>query len=382
MSNSYKRTAAYINLNAIVHNVKEVKRVLKPSAGIMAVIKADAYGHGAVETARALDAMDSEGEAPVQAYGVAIVEEGISLRKAGIKKPILLLGFTADEQLDEVIDYGLTQTIYSLEKAEALNKRAVAKGKIVDIHIKIDTGMSRIGFKPCEESRDIILKLAKLPGIRIAGIFSHLACADETDKTSTLLQYKRFTSFVGELENKGLSIAIKHISNSAAVIDMPELNMDMVRLGIATYGMYPSAEVNHEAVRLIPALEWKTHISFVKEIDKGCPVSYGAVFTADRKMRVATIPVGYADGYPRTLSNKGRVLIRGKSARILGRICMDQFMVDVSEIPDAECGDIVTLVGHDGNEFIPIEEPAAMSGSFNYEFACSIGSRVPRVYMP
>ena len=379
MDNVYHRTAAFINLDAIVHNVREMRKVVRKRTRLMAIVKADAYGHGAVSVAKRLDSEDRAGKILIDAYGVAIVEEGIALRAAGISKPILLLGFIPDEQLLDVARYGLTQTIYNFEKAKKFSDICSEIGKTGEIHIKLDTGMGRLGFRPGDEAFDIISQISKLPWIKITGIFSHLARADEADKSNAEAQFKLFSDFTKRLDDAGIVIPIKHISNSAAAMECPEMNLDMVRLGIVTYGLYPSNEMLRGRIDLQPALEWKTHVSFVKSVAKGTSISYGGIFTADKEMKVATVPVGYADGYPRTLSNKGRVLIHGQSARILGRICMDQFMVDVTDIPDVEIGDTVTLVGRDGNAFIPIEEPADMSGSFNYEFLCCIGGRVPRI---
>ena len=375
MNISYKRTDAHVDLDAIAHNMREVRRITDPHAKIMTIIKADAYGHGAVKVSGRLDA-----ENLTDAYGVAIVEEGISLRIAGITKPILLLGYSAPEVYPQVVEYELTQTIFSEEMAEALSKTCVKMGKAASINIKLDTGMGRIGFAPCDETLKVITRIAKLPGLSITGVFSHLACADEADKTSAEKQFEIFTTFCDRIEKEGIEIPMRHIANSAAIIDLPHMHLDMVRSGIITYGMYPSDQVDKSRIDLIPALSWKTHVSFVKDVHAGATISYGATFTADHTMRVATIPVGYADGYPRSLSGKGRVLIAGQSAPILGRICMDQFMVDVSKIDGVKPGDRVTLVGRDGDAFIPIEEPADLSGSFNYEFACNIGRRVERSY--
>lgn len=376
MSEQYRRTAAFVDLSAISHNVREVRAGLKPETKVMAIIKADAYGHGAVRVAERL-----EEERLADAYGVAIAEEGIALRMAGIEKPILLLGYSAPAAMEDVIRYNLTQTVFSLQMAEELNDKCGEMGKTAEVHIKLDTGMGRIGFAPSKEALDDIIAISKLANIRITGIFSHLARADETDKASAKLQFKKYCDFVAELEAAGLHFNVKHIANSAAAMELPEMQLDMVRLGIVTYGLYPSNEVNRDSIRLKPALSWKTLVSYVKDIPAGTPISYGGTFVSTQPMKVATIPIGYADGYPRSLSGKGRVLIHGEFCPILGRICMDQMMVDVSHIPFVKVGDTVTLVGSDGDNCIPIEEPADMSGSFNYEFVCDIGRRVERVYI-
>lgn len=375
MDTSFMRTEAHVDLEAIAHNMKEVRKLVNPGTKVMAIIKADAYGHGAVKVAHRLEA-----ESLVDAYGVAIVKEGVSLRIAGITRPILLLGYSAPEELPDVVEYDLTQTVFSYDMAQALSRICVEKGKPASINLKLDTGMGRIGFIPSDESLDEIIRISQLKGLKITGAFSHLACADETDKASALKQFDIFTAFVDRIEAAGIHIPCRHISNSAAIIDLPQMNLDMVRSGIITYGMYPSEEVDKDRIKLIPALSWKSHVSFVKTVEPGTTISYGATFTASERMRIATVPVGYADGYPRQLSNRGRVLINGEYAQILGRICMDQFMVDVTSIPDVKVGDRVTLVGQDGERMIPIEEPANLSGSFNYEFACNIGRRVERSY--
>lgn len=377
MTQQYRRTAANVDLDAIAANIRGVRGLVGPKVKVMAIIKADAYGHGAIECARRLD---SE-EGLTDAYGVAIVEEGEALRAAGVTKPILILGYTAPEQLERVINAGLIQTVFTLEAAEALSRISVMKGTAAEVHIKLDTGMGRIGFVPSKEAMEDILNIAKLPGIKITGIFSHFARADEYDKAYAKEQFRKYSEFVNKLEAAGLNFKTKHIANSAAIMEMPETYMDMVRSGIITYGMYPSDEVDRSRLKLKPALSWTAHVSYVKEVPAGTCISYGGTFTASHTMRIATIPIGYADGYPRSLSNKGKVLIRGQHAPILGRICMDQFMVDVTEIPGVCTGDVVTLVGHDGGAAISIEEVAQMSGSFNYEFACDISKRVERVYL-
>lgn len=369
----YLRVSANINLDAIVHNVMEARENIKEETGIMAVIKADGYGHGAVPIARAINHM-------VEAYAVAIVEEGIELRESGITKPILILGYTAPELLTEVIQYDLTQTVFQLSVAKQMDEIARTLGKIAKIHIKLDTGMSRIGYQPTAESIDEIVLMKELPHLSLEGIFTHMACADIKDKTSALTQFELFTNFTNELEKRGVILPMHHISNSAGTIDLPEMNLSMVRFGISLYGLYPSDEVMKDHVKLEPAMELKTHISFVKELEPGHGIGYGSTFVTKKTMTIATVPVGYGDGFPRQLSNTGRVLVHGAYAPIVGRICMDQFMIDVTDIPEVKQGDIVTLVGRDGDSFIPVEEPAELAGSFNYEFVCNVGKRIPRVY--
>lgn len=369
----YYRVQANINLDAIYQNVMNAKQLLKPETKFMAVIKADGYGHGAVEIAKTIDGQ-------TDAYGVAILEEGIELRKAGITKPILILGFTPEPQYSAMIDYNITTAVFQYDMAAKMSETAVLKGKKAKIHIKLDTGMSRIGFALNEESLACILRIAELPGIQIDGCFSHFARMDEKDKTKAKKQFDDFLAFTQKIEESGIALPVKHISNSAGIIDAPEVQLDMVRDGICLYGLYPSEEVQKERLALIPAMELKAYVSYVKELEAGIEIGYGGTYTTTRKTKVATIPVGYADGYPRCLSGKGRVLIHGESAPIIGRVCMDQFMVDVTDIAPVKEGDIVTLFGRDGDAMLSVEEVSGMSYSFNYEFVCDVGKRVPRVF--
>lgn len=370
---NYYRVQANINLDAVYDNVCRAKALLKPGTKLMAVIKADGYGHGALALAKVLDSV-------ADAYGVAILEEGIALRRAGVTKPVLILGFTPEPLYEQMIQHEIDATVYTFDMARDISSAAQRLGKKARIHIKLDTGMSRIGFLPGEESLAAIQKIAALPGIQIEGCFTHFARMDECDKTAAERQLQRYLDFVARIEAMGISIPVKHISNSAGIIEMPETNMDMVRDGICVYGLYPSEEVHKERLALVPAMELKSCISYIKTLGAGVEIGYGGTYTTKRTTRVATIPVGYADGYPRALSNKGRVLIHGQSAPILGRICMDQFMVDVTDIPDAKEGDIVTLFGRDGDAFLSVEEVSEMAHSFNYEMVCNVGKRVPRVY--
>lgn len=370
----YYRVCAQIDLAAVQKNIEAIRAAIRKESKLMVVLKADGYGHGAVPIAKRIDDI-------ADAYGVAIVEEAVELREVGIQKPILILGYTASHLYDKLIQYDITQTIFQYETAYELNEVAKKAGKTVRIHIKLDTGMSRIGFSATEQSIEEIVKISKLSNLSMEGIFTHFAKADEIDKGATTLQYQRFMEMLEELEQRGVRFAIRHASNTAAIIDLPEYNLDMVRCGIGTYGMYPSVDVQKNRVVLTPAMELKTHVSYVKELPKGVGISYNGTYVTERPMRVATIPVGYGDGYPRLLSSKGRVLIHGKSAPILGRICMDQFMVDVSDIPQVKQNDDVTLMGRDGYECIPAEEIAGYAGTLNYEIVCEVGKRIPRVYI-
>lgn len=373
---TYYRVQARVNLSAIKHNLQEIRKNISHDTKLMVIIKADAYGHGAVPLAKAIG--DSE---YADAYGVAITEEAVELRKAGIKKPILILGYTPKEQYDLVVANDVAQTIFQYEMAKALSEEAIRQGKTAKIHIKLDTGMSRIGYPDRKESIEEIKRIAELKNLEIEGIFSHFARADERDKSSTYRQIERFNRFIEQLEKEKIFIPIKHISNTAGILEFKEANYNMVRCGIATYGIYPSDEVSKDKVRLIPAMELKTHVIYVKDVEAGVGISYGATYVTDKKRKIATIPVGYADGYSRNLSNTGKVIIHGQYAPIVGRICMDQFMVDVSDIPDVKQGDLVTLLGKEQDACISAEELSAWSHSFPYELICTIGKRIPRVYI-
>lgn len=368
------RVQARVNLDAIYDNLVKTRQKLDKETKLMAIIKADGYGHGAVPIAYTIDSI-------VDTYGVANVEEAVELRKAGITKPILILGHTFPEDFEQVIQYDIIQTVYSLDMAKELSQAAVRLEKKAQIHIKLDTGMSRIGFKDNEEGLALIKEVSHLEGIEIDGIFTHFACADMTDKASANNQYERYLNFVKKLAESGIHPMVKHVSNSAAIIDLPDTYLNMVRSGISTYGLYPSEEVGKDNLKLQPAMELVSKVIHVKEVEPGTGIGYGSTYVAEKKIRVATIPLGYADGYPRALSNKGYVLIHGKKAPIIGRICMDQFMVDITEIPETKEYDDVVLVGVDGNERITVEELAEMAYSFNYEFVCNISKRVPRVYI-
>lgn len=371
----YYRVQANINLDTIRNNIINVRNSINKNTKLMVIVKADAYGHGAVAVSKALE------NGIVDAYGVAIIEEAIELRKAGITKPILILGFTPKEQYNLVISYDVMQTVYQYEMAKDFAKEAIRQGKTAKIHIKVDTGMSRLGFSDTYESIKIIKQIASLEGIYIDGLFSHFAKADEADKESARLQIQRFKRFNDLLRDEGIHIPIRHISNSAGVIEFPEAEYDMVRCGIVTYGIYPSDEVNHSSLNLIPAMELKSHVVYIKEVEAGTGISYGSTYITNRKTKVATIPVGYADGYSRNMSNVGKVIIRGQYAPIIGRICMDYFMVDVTDIEGVSQGDVVTLLGKEGDSVISVETLAKWSHSFPYELVCTVGKRIPRVYL-
>lgn len=370
----YYRVYVTINLDAVYNNVVNIKNNLKLDTGITAVIKTDGYGHGAIPVAYTIDEL-------VDAYAVATIDEAENLRRHKITKPIYVIGYTHFSQYKRAILNDIRLTMYSYDDAKCFDECSKKLGKRGLIHIKIDTGMSRIGFMDRPQSVQIIKQIADLKNIEIEGIFTHFATADEKDKSKSYIQLKRFQSFIESLEKEDIQIKEKHCSNSAAMMEMPEANMDTVRVGIALYGLYPSDEVDKNCVTLKPALELKSHIIHIKELESDNEISYGGTYITKSKTIVATIPVGYGDGYRRSLSNRGYVLIRGKCAPILGRVCMDQFMVDVSDIEDVSIGDIVTLIGTDGGETITAEKLAQMAGeTFNYEIVCDLGKRIPRVF--
>ena len=371
----HNRVCAEIDLDAIAYNMEQMKKRIGDHARLIAVVKADGYGHGAVPVAKMFEACSY-----VWGYAVACLEEATELREQGIRKPILVLVCVFPDQFEEMIRYDVRPAVYMESMAERISQEAVRQGKDAFIHIKIDTGMGRIGFPVTEESADAVERISRLPGIRIEGMFTHFAKADERDKTYTFLQHDRFMRMKELVEKRQVPVRYFDCDNSAGIIDFPDMKHDLARAGIAMYGMYPSDEVDQKAVDLRPALSLVSHVSFVKEVEAGTPISYGGTFVSDRPMRVATIPVGYGDGYPRSLSNKGYVLIHGKRARILGRVCMDQFMADVTDIPETAFMDRVVLVGRDGDEEITVDELAALSGRFNYEFVCCLGKRIPRIY--
>ena len=371
---NYYRAQANINLEAIKSNIIQVKSRLNMNTRLMVIVKADAYGHGAVEVSKVLE------NGMVDAYGVAIIEEAIELRKSGITKPILILGYTPKEQFDLVVKYDVMQTVYQYDMAKELSREAKSQGKRVNIHIKIDTGMSRLGFCDTNESIEIIKEIACLEGLNIDGIFSHFAKADEKDDSSVKRQIDRFDRFTKLLEEEGVHIPIRHISNSAGMIGFSQAQYDMVRCGIVTYGIYPSEDVDHNTFDLTPAMELKSHVIYIKEVEEATGISYGSTFVTKSRTKVATIPIGYADGYSRNMSNIGKVIIRGQYSPIIGRICMDYFMVDVTDINDVSQGDVVTLLGRDGECEISVETLAGWSHSFPYETICTVGKRIPRVY--
>ena len=360
-----------IDLNNLSHNIRMIREHVSQETLIMAVVKADAYGHGAVAIAR--KALNSGADR----LAVAIPEEGIELRKAGFEVPIQIFGEILKKQHPLIVDYDLIPTVCKLKTVEGLNKYAKRKNKTVKIHIKIDTGMGRIGVFP-ENAVDFIKKVKKYKNIEIEGIITHHAKADEKDKEYTYNQWEKFQKVINKLEKEGIEIPIKQAANSATIIDLPEMQLDMVRPGIMLYGLRPSPEVKDFPLK--PVLSWKTKIVYLKEVAAGTGISYGATYITEEKREIATLPLGYADGYFRLLSNKGEVLINGQRAPIRGRVCMDQIMVDVTNIPDVKIGDEVVLIGEQGDEKITATELADLVGTINYEITCSISKRVPQIY--
>lgn len=369
----YMRVCAEINLDAAAYNFRSMKENLTENTKIIAVVKTDGYGHGAIPIARMAERYEY-----LWGFATATVEEALLLRHAGIKKPILILGFVFPDACEEIVRHEIRPAVFTLQAAELFSEEAVRQGKTVYLHMKVDTGMSRIGMKDDAASADLVKKISLLPNVETEGLFTHFAKADERDKTDAEKQLSRYLAFSELVRERGVEIRLHHVSNSAGIFDLQEANLDAVRAGISIYGLYPSEEVNKPAVPIMPVLTLKSHVAYVKEIEPGTSVSYGGTFTAEHPMRIATIPVGYGDGYPRSLSNKGCVLIRGQRAPIVGRVCMDQFMVDVTEILQVRAGDLVTLIGADGGLELTMESLGELSGRFNYELACDIGKRVPR----
>ena len=363
---------AEVNLGAIRHNIREVRRLVGPHREIMAVLKANGYGHGSVPAARA------SLEAGASRLAVARLGEALVLREAGIDAPILVFGFILPEELERAIDNKISITVYRSDMAETISNVAQKLGRKATVHLKVDTGMGRLGFLPGKEGIEEIKRVNTLKGLLLEGIYTHFATADEKDKQYARRQLDQFVSFVEELKTQGISFALRHCANSAAIIDLPEAHLDMVRPGIIIYGMYPSGEVDRTKVSLQPAMVLKTRVSHLKKMQAGAKISYGCTYTVPAETVIVSLPLGYADGYPRLLSSRGQVLIRGQKAPVVGRVCMDQCMVDVGHIPDVQVGDEVIVFG---DEKLPVEEMAAWLGTINYEVVCLVGSRVPRIFI-
>ena len=365
----YSNSHIKIDLDAILENFRAIRAHAK--AEVMAVIKANAYGHGAIPVAQLL-------EKECAFFGVSSVAEALELRRAGIQKPILILGATDPNAFDVLVKEDIRPTIFTYQQAQKLSDEAQKQGKTACFHIAVDTGMSRIGLQVTEQSADICAEIAKLPGITAEGLFSHFATADEKDQTKTKKQAQLFADFDRMLKDRGVEIKLRHLDNSAGVLGYGS-HYEMVRTGIILYGLYPDAGMD-KTIALKPAMSWHSWVAHVKPLEPGRQISYGGTFTVEKPMLVATVPVGYADGYRRNLSGRFYVLIRGQRAPILGRVCMDQFMVDVTDIPEVVEGDEVVLLGTSGAETITAEALAAAAGSFNYEQLCDISYRVSREY--
>lgn len=366
-------TWAEIDLKAIKHNIGSIREAAA-GARVMAVVKANAYGHGMLEVSRLCL------EEGIDYLAVASLDEAMSLRDAGINVPILVLGYIPEEYASTIVANNIRVTIFNLSLARALSRAAVMLSKEAYLHIKIDTGMGRLGFLPDEKTLDIIGEIAALPGIKIEGIFTHFAEADIKDRSFTLEQLDIFKNFLMQLQERKIYIPIKHCSNSAALIEYPEAHFDMVRAGIVLYGLYPSSDVHREKLDIIPAMSFKSKISFIKTLPEGYTISYGRTYCCDKETKVATVPVGYADGYSRLLSNRARAVIRGTRVPLIGNVCMDQCMFDVTGIKDVKEGDEVILFGRP-EQGVTADNIAELMGIINYEVICSITSRVPRIYI-
>lgn len=366
---SIRSVWAEINLSALENNIKNIKSCIKNNAKWCAVVKADAYGHGAIPVAR------KAVEVGAAYLAVAVLSEAIALRQAGFTQPILILGASPLEAAEDLAAYGITQAVFTLEQAQAISAAAARQGKTAKVHLKIDTGMGRIGVRP-EAAGNMAQAISALPGLELEGMFSHFAKADAEDKTYAQQQLAAFKCAIGEAEAAGIHIPIKHIANSAAILEMPEAHFDMVRAGIILYGLWPSDEVKH-VIDLQPVMQLKAKLMYVKTLHEGESVSYGCTFTAQRESRIATLPLGYADGYTRMFSGKAQVELLGKRAPVAGRICMDQCMIDVTDIPEAKAGDVATLYG---SSTLTMDEAAGWLGTINYELPCMLSARVPRVY--
>jgi alanine racemase len=364
-----RSTKAIVDLGAIAYNISEIRKRIGKKRDLMAVVKADGYGHGSVEISKTVLKNGAN------CLGVATPEEGQQLREKGMDVPILVLGLIQPEEAYKVVHSNLEQAICSLELAEALDQIGSKAGTRINTHIKLDTGMGRVGLLP-KDAVAFAKRVRRFKNLNLKGIFSHFSCADEVDKTFAKKQIEIFDRLVRDIEASGIKIPKKHIANSAGILDLPESFYDLVRPGIMIYGLYPSTEVSH-SIELKPAMSFLTKVIFVKRVSFGCPISYGRTFTTQKETMIATIPVGYADGYNRLLSGRGEVLIKGHRVALVGRVCMDMCMIDVSEVKNVQPGDEVILFGKD----LPVDEMAEKIGTINYEVVCAIGKRVPRVYV-
>ena len=382
MENDAHLVWAEVDLSAIAGNVRELCRMVKPAARLMVAVKANAYGHGSVEVARTALAHGADW------LGVARFEEAVELREAGIAAPILIFGYTPAGCTRELIRLHLTQSVYSLDTARALSEQAAGSGDRLKVHLKVDTGMGRLGIltdahrpvAPADAAIREVTKMAALPGLQLEGIFTHFASADSADKSYTDEQLALFTGFLDRLQTAGLTFEIRHAANSGGIIDIPQTHLDMVRAGISLYGLYPSDEVRKSAITLTPALAWKARIVHIKQVPAGFHVSYGMTYRTEKPTTIATIPVGYGDGYSRLLSNRGSMLVGGRRVPIVGRVCMDLTMIDVGGIADVAVDDEVVMLGRQGEEAVTADDIADLLGTINYEVVTAISARVPRVF--
>jgi len=363
-----------INLDNLAHNIREIRKITKKDTLITAVVKANAYGHGSIEAAKVFL------ENGADRLAVATLSEAIELRKAKIYAPILVLGYIPKSQYSLAIKWNISQTIYNYESAKILSNISQDLGEKSIIHIKIDTGMGRLGFLPKDDSVEDIVKISQLPNLEIEGIFSHFSKADERDKGYTIYQFESFMDMVKKLDNRGVYIPIKHISNSAAIIDLPQYHLDMIRPGIMLYGYYPSEEVDKDRIVLRPAMTLKTKVSNIKKVPKGSYISYGGLYVTEKESKIATIPIGYADGFSRLLTSKAEAFVKGHRVPVVGRICMDQCMLDVSNVEDVDIDDQIVLFGYEEGQ-PTVEEIANKLNTNSYEVICMVGRRVPRVYI-
>lgn len=380
-------TWAEIDLDAYAHNIRELKRITQPQARLMAVVKANGYGHGAIEVART--ALQNGAEF----LGVARLHEAVELRKAGLAAPILIFGYSPPESAPTIIDNDLIQTVYSPETAQALSEQAARRGAKIHVHIKLDSGMGRLGLlldDPADEpptgsaaarSFNDVKTISRLANLKVGGIFTHFATADSTDKSYATAQLERFMAFLGRLESDGLKPPLGHAANSAALIDLPDSHLDLVRPGIATYGLNPSDEIKPNPVELRPVMTVKSRIIHLKQVPAGFHISYGITYRTDRPTTIATVPVGYADGFNRLLSSRGYMLVHGQRVPIVGRVCMDLTMLDVGALHDVRIEDEVVVFGRQSDEVLAADELATALGTINYEIVTSITARVPRVYL-
>lgn len=375
MEYKLNRAWAEVNLDFISYNVSQIKKLISKKTEIMGVVKADAYGHGVNEVVKVLL------ESGVSRLAVSMLDEGIQLRKNGVKVPILILSYTDPRRAEEIIQNNLIQTVFSHELAESLSETAVKLNKNVKIHIKIDTGMTRVGFMPGYSAVRNVEKISKLKNIIIEGLYTHFASADENDSEYTYMQYDKFMSICNELKRIGIIIPVRHIANSAAIVKYPEMHLEMIRAGIILYGLYPSKEVDKTLIDLRPAMSLKANVILVKDVEAATEISYGRKFVTKGPSKIATIPIGYADGYTRLMSGKGMVIVAGYKVPIVGNICMDQCMIDITGLKeDVKVGDEVVLFGKQGNAEIHVDEIAAALGTINYEIVSVVGKRIPRVF--